>query len=192
MNYPAMSGLSDQQIWHISVAERITSCISLLCVIFILFTYLFSPGFHKPINRQIFYATWSNLGICVAGLISVDGYLGGTDTPICRFQAFIVQMCITSNAVLRKHRIDLYRFLGVDAYWALCMAVNVYLAFFAGHTVEQLRSLDLKYLIVCYGASFIPALVFLCINTYKGPIYGDATLCNFYRTIDNALYANIS
>ncbi|MCJ1324617.1 hypothetical protein MMC10_001279 [Thelotrema lepadinum] len=153
-------GLSGDEIWMISVAERVASSISLLSVLFVLLTYLFSPGFNKPINRQIFYATWSNLGICFAGLIGVDGYLGGIDTPLCRFQGFLVQM-----------------FLGVDAYWALCMAINVYLAFFSGRTVEQLRSLDLRYIIVCYGASFIPALAYLFVNTPdRGPIYGDASV----------------
>ena len=85
-------GLSDGEIWVISVTERITSSISLISVLFVLLTYLFSPGFNKPINRQIFYATWSNLGICLAGLIGVDGYTGGTDQPLCRFQGFLVQM----------------------------------------------------------------------------------------------------
>ena len=57
------------------------------------------------------------------------------------------------------------------------MAINVYLAFFSGRTVEQLRALDLRYIIVCYGASFVPALVYLFVNTPdRGPIYGDASV----------------
>ena len=67
------------------------------------------------------------------------------------------------------------RFLGVDAYWALCMAINVYLAFFRGFTVEQLRALDIRYLLACYGASFVPALVFIFIN-YPSSIYGEAVI----------------
>ena len=67
------------------------------------------------------------------------------------------------------------RFLGVDAYWALCMAINVYLAFFRGFTVEQLRALDIRYLLACYGASFVPALVFIFINNPKS-IYGSAVI----------------
>ena len=89
----SMSGLSEDQKWAISVVERVSSSVSLLSVLFVLLTYLFFPGFNKPINRQIFYATWSNLGICFAGLISVNGFLEGVDTPLCRFQAFLVQMC---------------------------------------------------------------------------------------------------
>ena len=88
-----MAGLSDDQIGKIGIVERVSSSISLICVLFVLLTYLFSPSFNKPINRQIFYATWSNLGLCIAGLIGVDGYLGGTGMPLCKFQAFLVQMC---------------------------------------------------------------------------------------------------
>ena len=56
------------------------------------------------------------------------------------------------------------------------MAINVYLAFFSGYTVEQLRALDIRYLIICYGASAVPAFVFLFVNTSSGHIYGDATI----------------
>ena len=73
-------------------------------------------------------------------------------------QAFLVQM-----------------FLGVDAYWALCMAINVYLVFFRGFSVQRLRALDLRYLLACYGLSFVPAITFIFI-TWPSPIYGDATL----------------
>ena len=71
---------------------------------------------------------------------------------------------------------DASRFLGVDAFWALCMAINVYLAFFSGYTVEQLRALDLRYLVISYGASAVPAFVFLFVSTSQGPIYGDASI----------------
>ena len=84
--------LSDRDVWILSVAERITASISLVGVLFVLLTYSLSPAFNKPINRQIFYATWSNLGICLAALIGTNGYLHGEDQPLCRFQAFLVQM----------------------------------------------------------------------------------------------------
>ena len=70
---------------------------------------------------------------------------------------------------------NLIRFLGVDAYWALCMAINVYLAFFRNYTVEQLRALDVRYLLACYGLSFVPAFVFIFISWPKS-IYGDAII----------------
>ena len=56
------------------------------------------------------------------------------------------------------------------------MAINVYLAFFSGRTVEQLRALDVWYLGICYGASFVPAIVFIFVTTDRGPIYGDASI----------------
>ena len=69
------------------------------------------------------------------------------------------------------------RFLGVDAYWALCMAINVYLAFFRGYSIEQLRALDIRYLLACYGLSFAPAFAFVFISTpWRGDIYGPATI----------------
>ena len=86
-------GLSETDLWAILAGERISSCISLFFVFFVLLTYMLSSSFNKPINRQIFYATWSNLGMCIAGLIGITGYAGGTDVPLCKFQAFLVQMC---------------------------------------------------------------------------------------------------
>lgn len=67
------------------------------------------------------------------------------------------------------------RFLGVDAYWSLCMAINVYLVFFGHFTVKQLRLLDFRYLLGCYGLSFIPAFTFIFVsNEDRGRIYGNA------------------
>ncbi|KAL8739995.1 MAG: hypothetical protein Q9190_007254 [Brigantiaea leucoxantha] len=55
------------------------------------------------------------------------------------------------------------------------MAWNVYLAFFYKYTAQQLRSLDKWYLLGCYGASFVPALTFLFVDTSRrGKIYGPA------------------
>lgn len=79
---------------------------------------------------------------------------------------------------VRKSHVSL-RFLGVDAFWALCMACNVYLAFFHDYSTRQLRALDWKYLLGCYGASFVPALAFLFVNTRgRGRIYGPAVVSN--------------
>jgi len=68
-----------------------------------------------------------------------------------------------------------YRFLGVDAFWSCCMAINVYLIFFHRYTVPQLRALDWRYLLGCYGASFVPAFVYIFIDTKgRGKVYGPA------------------
>ena len=67
------------------------------------------------------------------------------------------------------------RFLGVDAYWAFCMAVNIYLVFFRGYNTRQLRGLDHKYFVACYGLSLVPAIIYLFIKTKeRGRIYGGA------------------
>lgn len=67
------------------------------------------------------------------------------------------------------------RFLGVDALWALCMALNVYLALFRGWTAQRMRGYEWAYIAGCYGCSFVPALAYLFINTKsRGKIYGPA------------------
>lgn len=152
--------LSTSQINALIITERVNSVVSILSIIFVVTTYLFSPGFDRPINRLIFFASFGNLGSAVAALISENGPSVGEGSALCKFQAFLVQM-----------------FLGVDCYWALCMAVNVYLVFFKGYTVDQLRSLDLGYLLICYGLSFVPAFVFIFVNTNaRGPVYGPAVI----------------
>lgn len=167
-----MSTLTHGQLNALTITERVNSSISLLGIFFILITYTFYPFFNKPINRLIFFATWANLGTCVASLISIDGL---ANASLCRFQAFLVQMWVVRmwSGDLETDLRD--RFLGVDAYWALCMAINVYLAFFKGYTVEQLRALDMRYLLACYGLSFVPAFVFIFINS-PWPIYGNAVI----------------
>jgi len=68
-------------------------------------------------------------------------------------------------------------FLGVDCYWAFFMAINVYLVFFRGYTTESLRKLEVIYLLLGYGLSFIPALVFVFISTpSRGHFYGNAII----------------
>lgn len=58
------------------------------------------------------------------------------------------------------------------------MSVNVYLALFRGWTAKRMRAQEWKYFIGCYGVSFIPALVYLFINTHgRGRVYGPALVC---------------
>ena len=55
------------------------------------------------------------------------------------------------------------------------MAFNVYLVFFQDYTVKQLKRLDMRYLLGCYGASFIPAFTYIFISTKdRGRVYGGA------------------
>ena len=154
------SDLTPGQLTALSVTERVNSCISLVGIFFVIGTYLGSAAFDKPINRLIFFASFGNLGSNIASLISEAGPLAGPASALCQFQAFLVQM-----------------FLGVDCYWALCMALNVYLVFFRGYTVSQLRALDVRYLLVCYGMALVPALVFVFVDTPdQGHVYGPAVI----------------
>ena len=55
------------------------------------------------------------------------------------------------------------------------MACNVYLALFHHYNTDLLRPLEWKYFLFCYGVPFIPAFVFLFIETNSnGKVYGDA------------------
>ncbi|KAK4690704.1 hypothetical protein P7C71_g6149, partial [Lecanoromycetidae sp. Uapishka_2] len=142
------------------VTERVVSVFSLLGILFILATFLIGRGFDKPINRLIFLASWSNVGSTIAFLISVDGVNAGPDSALCQFQAWDFQL-----------------FLGVDAYWALCMAINVYLALFRGWNAPRLQAQDWKYFVGCYGVALIPAITYLFLNSpSRGRVYGPALI----------------
>jgi hypothetical protein len=57
------------------------------------------------------------------------------------------------------------------------MAINVYLTFFHRYSASQLRSLEWKYLTLCYGIPFIPAIIFVFMTTpERGHIYGSAVV----------------
>ena len=85
---------SPSQVNAMAVTERVTSVLSLLGILFILSTFLLGRGFDKPINRLIFFASWSNLGNNIATLIAEDGTAAGQRSPLCQFQAFAIQMCV--------------------------------------------------------------------------------------------------
>jgi len=61
--------------------------------------------------------------------------------------------------------------------WTLAMACNVYLTFFHKYDSSQLRRLEWKYLLICYGLPFIPAFAYFFIETKeKGKVYGSAVV----------------
>lgn len=62
-----------------------------------------------------------------------------------------------------------------DALWTFAMACNVYLTFFHKYDSEQLRQIEWKYLLFCYGLPLIPAFVYFFIKTEAlGRVYGSA------------------
>ena len=67
------------------------------------------------------------------------------------------------------------RFMPADALWTLAMACSVYLKFFHRYSTRQLRALESKYLALCYGIPFVPAVIYLFVqHGAKGRIYGSA------------------
>ncbi|MCJ1254764.1 hypothetical protein MMC24_002580 [Lignoscripta atroalba] len=147
-------------MYAIETTERVASIFSLIGTTFIFFTFIISPALRKPINRLIFYASWGNTMYNVATLISQEGIKAGKNSPLCQIQGFLIQWCLPA-----------------DALWNLAMAINVYLTVFRKYNAAQLRSLEWRYHLMCYGTSFIPALVYCFIETQsKGKVYGPATL----------------
>ena len=64
-----------------------------------------------------------------------------------------------------------------DALWTLAMACNVYLTFFRKYDAQQLRALEWKYLIFCYGLPCIPAFAYFFVQSpARGKVYGSATV----------------
>ncbi|KAH7049260.1 hypothetical protein B0J12DRAFT_754333, partial [Macrophomina phaseolina] len=147
----------------IESVARTTSAISLAGCLFILITFAFFPAFRKPINRLIVYASIGNVLTNVATVISVAAipYYSGASWALCRFQGFFIQM-----------------FMPADSLWTLCMALNVYLTFFKAYNSVDLRALELRYFISCYGICLVPALIYLILDESRlqTGIYGDAVL----------------
>jgi hypothetical protein len=151
---------SQEQLLAISVTERVCSTVSLVGTFVIVATFIGSRSFRKPINRLVFYASWGNIMANIATLISQSGIHAGVGSPLCQFQAFLIQW-----------------FMPADALWTFAMACNVYLTFFHTYNADQLRRLEWKYVVGCYGLPFIPAFVYFFIHTpARGRVYGSAIL----------------
>lgn len=86
--------LAAYQLFAISVTERVCSAISLLGTTIIITTFLASRSFRKPINRLVFYASWGNLMTNIATMVSQSGIQAGTNSCLCRFQAFMIQWSV--------------------------------------------------------------------------------------------------
>lgn len=84
--------LTEDQTRTVVIVERVSSVLSLIGIFFILSTFLLSSSFNKPINRLVFFASWGNMGMNIATLISEDGPAAGANSPLCQFQAFLIQM----------------------------------------------------------------------------------------------------
>ena len=69
------------------------------------------------------------------------------------------------------------RFLPADALWNLALAINVYLTLFRKYNSQQLKSMEWKYHVMCYGCPFVVAFAYIFIqSSARGRIYGPAIL----------------
>lgn len=84
--------ITPEQRHAMAMTERVVSGFSIVGIGFIMLTYFFSASFDKPINRLVFFASWGNLGMNIAALISESGPSAGQASPLCQFQGFMVQM----------------------------------------------------------------------------------------------------
>lgn len=173
--------VTPSQAHTLEVTEKVTSILSVVGASFIIGTFLLDSRFRKPINRLVFYAAWGNLFANVGTLISRSGINLGVNSPLCQFQAFLIQWYVLSPVRGGTERVIMpYRFLPADALWTFAMACNVYLSFFHQFDSAQLKGLEWKYLGACYGVPFIPAIVFLFVNTpSRGKVFGSAAV-SFY------------
>lgn len=155
-----VSNLTPNQLRSLETVERVASCFSLVGTVFIFVTFVSSSTFRKPINRLIFAASWGNTVCNIATLLSQSGIRAGQGSHLCQFQGFLIQM-----------------FIPADAFWNLAMAINVYMTLFRNYKAEQLKALEWKYHIFCYGVPFVIALACIFIdNSSRGRVYGPAVL----------------
>jgi hypothetical protein len=79
---------------------------------------------------------------------------------------------------------EIYRFPLADVLWTFAMAMDTYLVVFYHFDAHSLHKLEIKYIGAITTLTFIPALVFLFIQTpEKGPIYGSETVSIFQNAI---------
>lgn len=83
--------ITPSQARTLEVIEKVTSVLSVVGAAFIIGTFLLDSRFRKPINRLVFYAAWGNLFANVGTLISRSGIDLGVTSPLCQFQAFLIQ-----------------------------------------------------------------------------------------------------
>lgn len=125
---------SEKQFRDIDITERLGSVISLIGSAFVVISFCSSAAFRKPIRRLVFYASFGNILSSVSTLIARDGIKAGQFSALCQLQSFFIQ-----------------QWMPADALWAFCMALNIYLTFHRRYSTDQLKRLEWRYFLVCYG-----------------------------------------
>jgi hypothetical protein len=160
-----MGALTERDLEAVVNIERACSVFSLLGCVFVLVTFSCSAAFRlRAINRMVFFATFGNMLTNVATLMT-RSYTSHVDSFGCQLQAFLIQV-----------------FMQGDAYWALAMAINVYLTFYHKFDARALRKMEIPYFICCYGIPFIPGFTFLFVSNSSGRPYGNAVLWCWLRS----------
>jgi hypothetical protein len=179
----------------IEITERVCSGISLLCSCSIIATFFLSDHFQTPVHRLIFFASWGNLWSNVAMMIALSGIQRGGDSALCQFQGLLIQWSLSPFCLCHSPPLTArpsLRFTPADAFWSLCMACDILLTCWRRYDTEMLRRLEWKYFLFSYGMPFIPAFVFLFIETNaRGKIYGSAFVSkldflHMYEATDSA------
>ncbi|KAK5662475.1 hypothetical protein OQA88_8386 [Cercophora sp. LCS_1] len=152
--------LTEQELDAVVAIERICSVFSLMGCLLVIVTFSCSAAFRqRAINRMVFFATFGNMFTNVATLMT-RSYTQSVDSFGCQLQSFLIQV-----------------FMQGDAYWALAMAINVYLTFYHKFDARALRKMELPYFLCCYGIPFVPGFTFLFVSTESaGRPYGNAVL----------------
>ncbi|CAK7237772.1 hypothetical protein SBRCBS47491_010125 [Sporothrix bragantina] len=163
--------LSSQQASVVVGLERAGASLSMIGVLLIIITFGLFKRLRTVPNTFILFASMANIGASTASLIGLSGIAQGSDSALCRAQAFLLEM-----------------FMQSDPWWSFAMAFNVYLVFFHSANPTTFRRHLWMYCLVCFGLPMIPAIVCLYVQSAsKGPIYGDATLWCWIGDSWNAL-----
>ncbi|KAK0724917.1 hypothetical protein B0H67DRAFT_480881 [Lasiosphaeris hirsuta] len=152
--------LTPEQTKVLEVVTRTASALSAVGVITIITTFFLSRHFRNPMHRLIFINAFFNAFDVTCTMTSVSGPAAGNPSALCQFQGFLNQM-----------------FPVADVMWTLAMAIDVFLIVFYSYDAASLKRLEWKYMVGITTLTFIPAFVFLFINTEeKGPFYGSVTI----------------
>ncbi|KAL8733882.1 MAG: hypothetical protein Q9166_001870 [cf. Caloplaca sp. 2 TL-2023] len=84
---------------------------------------------------------------------------------------------LTASQLRALEATERVAFFIADALWNLAMAINVFLNVFKKYNAQQLKALEWRYHLLCYGTPFIIALIFCFVDTKgRGKMYGGAQL----------------
>lgn len=66
------------------------------------------------------------------------------------------------------------------------MAINVYMTLFKKYNSQQLKALEWKYHLICYGGPFVIALILIFVDSSsRGRVYGPAIVGRYESSDDH-------